>query len=350
MYLLSLANATPPQSFSQPALWEVAQRSQALSRLREGSRALLERVLLGESGIRRRQFALHDFDNLFDRDAEALNRAFEREAPALASGALTTALERAGITPGELDALFVCTCTGYLCPGVSSHVAQRLGMRADAFLSDLVGLGCGAAIPALRSAAGHAASEPDANIAVIAVEICSAAFYMDDDPGVLISLCLFGDGASASVWRGNRPDKTLTPPLRINHFDTVHLPEDRELLRFENAGGKLRNRLHKSVPGRAASAVAHLRSRLNGHAPEAVISHAGGRDVLLALEERLGCGPLGPANRVLANHGNMSSPSVLFALEDYLCRTNGTGPPGSLWLTSFGAGFAAHSCLLSPHA
>jgi hypothetical protein len=33
----------------------------------------------------------------------------------------------------------------------------------------------------------------------ICVEVSSAAMYLDDDPGVLISACLFGDGAGAAV-------------------------------------------------------------------------------------------------------------------------------------------------------
>jgi alkylresorcinol/alkylpyrone synthase len=120
---------------------------------------LMERVLTGDSGIERRQFAVGP-EQVFDLDAEALNRSFEREAPALASEALQGALDRAGLDAGELDALYVCTCTGYLCPGVSSHVAERLGMRPDAWLHDLVGLGCAAAIPTLRVAAQDLAANP----------------------------------------------------------------------------------------------------------------------------------------------------------------------------------------------
>jgi alkylresorcinol/alkylpyrone synthase len=39
----------------------------------------------------------------------------------------------------------------------------------------------------------------------------------------------------------------------------------------------------------------------------------------------------------------MSSPSVLFALEETL-RELPSGSAGDLWLVSFGAGFSAHSC------
>ena len=112
-------------------------------------------------------------------------------------------LRRPVIPPGmdvrAIDALFVCTCTGYLCPGVSSHLAEQIGIRSDAFLNDMTGLGCGAAIPTLHAASCFLAAHPDATVATVAVEICSAAFYLDNDTGVIVSACLFGDGASACV-------------------------------------------------------------------------------------------------------------------------------------------------------
>ena len=64
---------------------------------------------------------------------------------------------------------------------------------------DLVGQGCGAALPNLRVADALLASGRCRHALSICVEVCSAAFYLDDDPGVLISACLFGDGAGAVV-------------------------------------------------------------------------------------------------------------------------------------------------------
>mgnify|MGYP000293507068 CR=1 FL=1 len=96
-----------------------------------------------------------------------LNEYFERESTLLASDALRGALAAAGLNASELDAVFLCTCTGYLCPGVSSHVAENIGLRDDVFLCDMVGLGCGAAIPTMRAAQGFLAQHPDAKVAVI---------------------------------------------------------------------------------------------------------------------------------------------------------------------------------------
>lgn len=340
MFLRSLASAVPSQCFTQQECWAALQDSAAGRALRPRSRALLEKILTGgTAGIATRHFAADALPPLFSRDAETLNRDFEREAPRLGAGALDDALGRAGILPGALDALFVSTCTGYLCPGLSSYIAEYSGVRTDAYLSDLVGLGCGAAIPMFRAAQGFLAAHPQAVVATVAVEICSAAFFIADDPGVLISLCLFGDGASAAVWAGA---ETGADGWRAENFSTVHRPVHREKIRFVNAGGKLRNQLDRAVPELAAGAVGELYGRLR-EKPDQILAHTGGRDVIDALEKTLPFS-LDETRAVLATCGNMSSPSVMFALGR---RLAGDFPADKrLWLTSFGAGFAAHACEL----
>lgn len=337
MFLRSIASAVPPHTFTQDQCWNALREGTA--RLRPRSRSLLEKILTGgSSGISTRHFAFGNLDPLFSRDAGELNRDYEREAPALASDALTKALEKSGISASRLDALFLCTCTGYLCPGVTSHVAEKLGLRPDAYLADLAGLGCGAAIPTLRAAQGFLAANPDAIIAVVAVEVCSAAFYIDDDPGVLISLCLFSDGASASIWSG----KSQPGDWSAHSFTTHHVPAEREKIRFVNESGRLKNQLDRCVPGLAAEAVSSLFSKRTRD-PDQVLAHSGGRDVIDALENVLPFS-LHETREVLDQFGNMSSPSVLFALEKRLASHGSSD--SHLWLTAFGAGFAAHACEL----
>ncbi len=343
MYLQALATAVPDNALSQRECWDIMQRSPVRSRLSRRSALILQSILRGDHGIERRHFALTDPAGIFDRTADDLNATFRVEAPRLAASALEQALEKAKLLPRDIDALLVCTCTGYLCPGVSSYVSERLGLRTDAFLQDLVGLGCGAAIPMLRAAHHITASEPEAVVACVAVEICSAAFYLDDDPGVIISACLFSDGAAATLWRG-RPAGAL-PPLRAFGFATRHLPQERDKLRFEQRDGRLRNLLHPTVPELAAAAVSDLWSARGDQPVSRVVAHGGGRDVIAALAPVVAPHSLDLTAQVLRDRGNMSSPSVLFALEESL-KLDPPHGQGDYWLVSFGAGFAAHSCRL----
>ncbi|HEY3757657.1 MAG TPA: stilbene synthase [Opitutaceae bacterium] len=347
MYLHALSTAVPPQHFSQADCWSLLEKSTARQRLHKRSRLILHSILRGDHGVAKRHFAVPQIDRIFDLNSDELNLAFRDAAPALAANALNAALAKAGLIPTDIDALLVCTCTGYLCPGVTSYVSERLGLRTDAYLQDLVGLGCGAAIPSLRSASHILAAHPTAVVACIAVEICSAAFFLDDDPGVLISACLFGDGAAATIWRAHAPERSGHSPLRAFDFQTVHFPADRDKIRFEIKDGKLRNLLHRTVPELAAGAVTALWNQRGERPISRVVSHSGGVDVLDAIAAALPDHSLAASRAVLRDFGNMSSPSVLFSLEETLREAPNSPEEGDLWLVSFGAGFAAHSCRVS---
>jgi predicted naringenin-chalcone synthase len=339
MFLHALSTAVPAQTYSQMDCWDLYQRSSVRHRLNRRSTLILHSILRSDHGISTRHFAAPDVNRVFDLSADELNHAFRDAAPKLAGRALTDALEQAKLRPQDIDALLICTCTGYLCPGLTSYVAEQLGLKPATFLQDLVGLGCGAAIPTLRAASGVLAAQPNAVVACVAVEICSAAFYLDDDPGVLISACLFSDGAAATIWRS----EPAPSGLRAFDFNTLHLPVDRDKLRFEQREGKLRNLLDRSVPELAAKAVDQLWAQRGSRPVSRVVAHPGGRDVLAALAPVVAPHALTASIETLRDYGNMSSPSVLFALE----RTLRDGPPGvegDFWLVSFGAGFSAHSC------
>jgi len=341
MYLHALATAVPPNQFSQSTCWDLIDRSPAKARLSRRSRLILQSILRGDHGIATRHFAAPEIAKIFDRSADELHEIFRREAPLLAATALATALAQANVPVDELDALLICTCTGYLCPGLTSYVSEQLGLRTDAMLQDIVGHGCGAAIPTLRAASHLLAAHPRATVACVAVEICSAAFYLDDDPGVLISACLFSDGAAATIW------KSTPGPSGWHAFDfaTRHLPADRDKLRFEQRDGKLRNLLDPTVPTLAAQAVAELWRDKSTRPVARVVAHPGGRDVIAALAPVVAPHSLAASEHVLRTFGNMSSPSVLFALDETV-RQLPPNESGDLWLVSFGAGFSAHSCRL----
>ena len=43
------------------------------------------------------------------------------------------ALAAAKTSPREIDAILISTCTGYLCPGLTSYTSERLGLRPSDF-------------------------------------------------------------------------------------------------------------------------------------------------------------------------------------------------------------------------
>jgi predicted naringenin-chalcone synthase len=337
MNLAAVGTAFPSNSFTQQECLDAMKAADFWQSLKGRSQMVIEKVLSGDSGIQKRHFALDSLEQAWSRGAQELNEAYEKEAPDLAVSAIQNAIAKSGHRLDEVDAVFVSSCTGYLCPGVSSHLAERLGLRADVFLQDMTGLGCGAAVPLLRAADGVLARNPDAVVVTVAVEVCSAAFYVEDDFGVLISTCLFGDGAAAAVWVGNKGE------WKVSDFSSLHIPEEREKIRFTNANGRLRNQLDRSVPDLAAATVEKLYEKRQRE-PQAWVTHGGGRDVIDALEHVLPVGELTLARGVMRDYGNLSSPSVLVALERFLDQENANVE--HVWMCAFGAGFSAHSCEL----
>jgi alkylresorcinol/alkylpyrone synthase len=174
--------------------------------------------------------------------------------------------------------------------------------------------------------------------------------YLDDDPGVLISACLFGDGAGAAVL-SQRP---RAGRRRVQWRDTQSLtnPAEREALRFQHRGGMLRNVLTRAVPELAARHADEVLSAVLARAdlPRERISgwimHAGGRDVLLALQDRLSLAPeaLRYSREALREYGNLSSAFVYFVLDAAIADA---APGGWWWMSSFGAGFTCHGALLA---
>jgi predicted naringenin-chalcone synthase len=318
MFIIGLGVAAPPQRYTQREGWDAVQKSAIFARLAPRSRAILRKVLCGDNGIATRHLALEPISEAFNLTPDVLHARFAKHAPALAVEAAQLALKDANCKANEIDAVLISTCTGYLCPGLTSYVSERLGLRPDVFTLDLVGQGCGAALPNLRAAEAILAADRARKVLSICVEVCSAAFYLDDDPGVLISACLFGDGAGAAVLANKPPPDRRR--VKWKSGSSCLTPDQRDALRFEQKNGMLRNILSPRVPQIASDEAARLlneslaaagvkRDRIAGW-----ILHTGGRDVLLALRDKLGLteSDIRHSTAVLREFGNLSSPTVFF--------------------------------------
>jgi alkylresorcinol/alkylpyrone synthase len=187
----------------------------------------------------------------------------------------------------------------------------------------------------------------------ICVEVCSAAYYLDNDPGVLISACLFADGAGAAVLTRDAPCSGRA--LQWSGSTSLHDPTERDALRFEQRNGMLRNILTPQVPAlaaRYAERVLDAGLSSQGLAREDIagwIWHAGGKRVLEAVQSTLELGEetMAISRSVLAAYGNLSSAFVYFVLQQALRERR---EPGWWWMSSFGAGFSCHGALLRASA
>jgi alkylresorcinol/alkylpyrone synthase len=221
----------------------------------------------------------------------------------------------------------------------------------------MVGMGCGAAIPALEQAHHFTLAHPGSLAAVVSTEICSAAMFSNDAIDIVISNTIFGDGSAAvllqSQANSHTPSRNGISHPRLHSFSSLVIPEWRECLRFQLEGGYLKNVLAKEVPEQAGKAMQKIVSSLlkdAGLAQEDIrywIMHAGGEKIIDTLQQSLGLSDpsIDSSRDILKNFGNMSSPTVLFVLEKEM-QTRPCLPGEWGIMGSFGAGFSAHGALL----
>jgi alkylresorcinol/alkylpyrone synthase len=349
MFVNGVGTATPKARYTKADCWEAFQCSTWFARLDGRAHAVAKTVLQRDNGIEARRLALNSLAEVFEIDPDTLRRRFIASAPELAAQAGACALSDAQLCSADIDAVVVSTCTGYLCPGLSGYVIEKLSLKSSVQAFDLVGQGCAAALPNMRLGSALLGSGQCQNVLSICVEVSSAAMYLDNDPGVLVSACLFGDGAGAAVL-----SKTAHPNRRrILWKDSESLigPADRDALMFEQRQGMLRNILTRAVP-RLAAEYAHRvleavlrRAGISVSQINTWIMHAGGRDVLLSMERRFGleARDFRYSAAMLREYGNLSSAFVYFVLQAALADR---APGGWWWLSSFGAGFSCHGALL----
>ncbi|MFT5933794.1 MAG: putative naringenin-chalcone synthase [Hydrogenophaga sp.] len=364
-FIRGVGTATPSTRYTKAECLLAFRESSWYEKLDARARFVAHTVLERDNGIDERRLAVASLDDVFKIDADTLATRFLAHAPSLATDAALRAMADAGISAASIDAIVVSTCTGYLCPGLSGYVIERLGLRADVMAFDLVGQGCAAALPNLQLGHNLLRSGSCEHVLSVCVEVSSAAMYLDSDPGVVISACLFGDGAGAAVLSSQRaaPDAaanakaTHAPEIRWVDSTSLIAPQHRNALKFELRQGLLRNILTREVPALASVHAAQVletvlqRSGLETEDIGEWIMHAGGRDVLRALERELGLDAhaLRYSTAMLRQYGNLSSAFVYFVLE--AARSNNPGGAGSAkrgwwWLSSFGAGFSCHGALL----
>lgn len=342
-YLDTPAIAVPARRLTQKEGLAFLQEHYGPSLSRRGN-TILKRFFSGSS-IKKRHFAFDDPRCLLREEPDQRIERFRKYAVELASEAISEAVSRADLAMGEVAGLVVNTCTGYLCPGLSSYLMERLDLPKDIPAYDLVGSGCGGALPNLQMAS-LLAGQTDGVVLCAAVEICSATFQMGDELSLLLSNTLFGDGAAAAVV-GPVPDgwKILSSASR-------HDPGSREAIRYTHRQGQLFNQLSTTLPKLIGERVPpfvedFLRQQdLSPADIEHWALHTGGEKIIAILQKELGLDDeqVAPSRKILSEYGNLSSPTVLFVFNEIDSREISTG--SRCVMLAFGAGLSIHICLL----
>ncbi len=275
-------------------------------------------------------------------------RHYAELAPPLAVQAAAAALGPSGVRAGDLTHLVTVSCTGFVAPGVDVALIRSLGLPPTVQRTHIGFMGCHGALNGLRVARAFAAAEPDARVLLCAVELCTLHYHYGWDAQKVIANALFADGAAAVV---GVPAGAAPPGAwRVEATGSCLVPDSADAMSWTVGDHGFEMTLARQVPRLIA---VHLRPWLeawlarHGAALDAVGSwavHPGGPRILDAVEEGLGLprAALEPSRAVLRDHGNMSSPTVLFILD----RLRAARAPRPCVALGFGPGLVAEAALL----
>ncbi len=276
-----------------------------------------------------------------DRMAEYTPRA-----TALARDAASTCLQDAGWPPGSITHLVTVSCTGFESPGIDLRLIAELGLRPDVKRAQIGFMGCHAALNALHVAASMAAGDAAARVLVVCVELCSLHFQWSRDVQQVIASSLFADGAGAMAIDSG--DDNGGVAVLGSSSRVLEGSGDDMTWRIGDAGFVMS--LSRRVPELIGQAVgpwvdAMLSEHGMGRGDVAGwVIHPGGPRIIDMVGAGLGLAEdqLEPSRQILRDHGNMSSPTVLFIL-DALRRGGVRGP---VVMMAFGPGLTAEAALL----
>jgi alkylresorcinol/alkylpyrone synthase len=283
-----------------------------------------------------------------DESIDALNVRFRAGALELGEAAIRRALDLAGWSADDLDFLATTTCTGRLTPSLDAHLIARLGCRPDIQRVHVGDTGCASAMVAMQQAWNHLQAFPGHRALVMAVEICSTTYFLDDRLESAVAHAIFADGAAALALDMERGGP------RVAAHRTLFRSEHLDAMGFEYPGGRHRIVLSKDVRRigpRMFGEMAEVLMKTQGLERADVrywVLHSAGRRVLDRAGQLLGLGEeqLVHARHVLRTFGNMSSATILFVLEETL-RKESPAPGDWGLMIGLGPGFAAEGALLT---
>ena len=341
--ILAIGTANPRQRYSQRQVYDLLARHSDFYR----SDRIEHIFMTSDIDFRHLYF---DIDSLVPAETtDQLHERFRSGSLEIGVEAIQKCLASGGTSAEEIDFVVAVSCTGYLCPGLSSLVIKELGLKRNIQRADLLGMGCAGAMPGLQRAYDFVKAYPEKKALLLTVEICSACYYLDDSLETVVGNAICADGAAAVVV--GMTDNNTHPTIR--GFETLLEPSLINTVGFEQRDGKLRIILSKDIRdvagalGKSLIGTLLASHRLQADDVQHWVLHSGGRKVIDSLRDEMNFteAQLRHSRCVLKNYGNMSSPTVLFVLRETLEHSGAR--PGDLGvMLAMGPGLALEAALL----
>jgi alpha-pyrone synthase len=354
--IAGIGTAVPPHRISQVDAAEIAKQYSCETAAQE--RLFL--TLYRRAGVEGRNCVVLDKSEgpldgrqkfYSSRDPTTLDRMrkYEEQAGSLAFSACKAALQDAAIAPGRMTHLVTVSCSGFYAPGFDIGLFKQLPLASTVARTHIGFMGCQGALNGLRVAQAFLDANSSACVLLCALELCSLHHQYGWDADKVVANALFADGAAAVVAINDESSRLQRYRMLASGSTVIEDSEDAMSWRIGNQGFAMS--LSPRVPDLICQ---HLRPWLEkwlGHHGLDLARigswavHPGGPRILSAVSEALDLSRLAldMSQQVLADHGNMSSPTILFIL-DGLHKAKAPRPCVTL---AFGPGLTVEVALLA---
>ena len=257
--------------------------------------------------------------------------------------------------PSEIDAIFFVSSTGISTPSIDARVMNHLPFSDRMKRIPLWGLGCAGGASGISRAFDYCKAHPTSKVLVVCIELCSLTFQPNDfSKSNLIGASLFADGAACTLVCGDEVKLTTTKSVpHIIATASKWMPDSEDVMGWDIKNNGLHVVFSKSIPSIISTWLGpfideflseqHIKKEQLAN----FVAHPGGKKVLQAYEETLQLTKehTNISRDVLKKHGNMSSPTVLYVLEQFMKKQRSNDELGLL--VALGPGFCGEAILLN---
>lgn len=361
-YIKNISTLVPEHYFEQSFLRD---RMKEYISEKEATKRIIHRIY-SKSGIDKRHTVINDFNAngdprfFFEKDGSlnkpstgTRNALYAQKAKELfVETARQTISENNSVSKKDITHVITVSCTGFFAPEPGFEIIKKLDLSTSTQRFHLGFMGCFAAFPAMKMAKSFCKSDPDANILVVCLELCSLHLQDSEATDQLISASVFADGAAGMIINNTKP--TETGGLELSQFSTSIADESENDMAWTIGDTGFDMVLSTYVPEIIESNLKEsIRPLFNDYelTPQQIrhwAIHPGGRAILDKVQSgfELQEGQLASSRNVLAKFGNMSSATILFVLADLLEQPV-LPSKESILAMAFGPGLTIESGLLT---
>ena len=253
------------------------------------------------------------------------------------------------LSSNQITHLITVSCTGMSAPGLDLQLAECLRLPADIFRTSVNFMGCYAAVHALKLAKLICDTSPKANVLIAVTELCTLHFQKEFNADNAASSLLFADGSAAILVSASMKGRSV---LRLKNFHSQIIYKGKADMSWELSSKGFLMSLSSYIPDIIQQDISALlqnvlqANQLNQEDITHWCIHPGGKKILDAIEQQLKLDPcdLRFSRKVMANFGNMSSPTILFVLKEILETEKDIG---HIFGVAFGPGLTMETFIAS---